>query len=448
MELAKVVAPSVWSTRTWPSIIAMVLATVLVVRVGWASDVETSNAEAADKVRATMQAALVDAPLSAVQLSRLAAEIADLRSGTGSGAPVLTWQSEGIGGGFSRNLNANNNLRLSKPFNRPWQLGTIRDLQEASERWLETGQRVTTLEVAGLAGRGWLDLAAATARGRLAQVRVDRLTRALVIQQKRFDLGEISGSERRQVELEHARETATLQQVEASRLAVQRELEVLAPGGFPSPAADDLEALVEATDSPGAALDLDLLVEGPALQFVSSRADVAQLEAARQRGAAWGLPEIELEWKRVPDLGVVEGFDSFGFRLAIPLPVGKQGHQRIAASEQSAYAAAAEHDLMQQRLEARFQGAVERAKGAAAALEALEPSIAEAASIERSLSEQFRLGAISYLVYLDGFSRLDEVIRGAIEARHLLLVARLELAEISGSETFFPLPEPQNGGES
>ena len=434
--------------RKWFPIAAVTVAAVAVAHQAKATDERTSPASAAEKVRATMRAAVVDAPLSALQLSQLAAEVANLRSETGSGSPILSWQSEGIGGGFSRNPNATDYLRLSKPFNRPWNRGTIRDLREASESWLETGQRVSSLEVAGLSGRRWLDLAAATARGRLAQVRVERLGRASVIQQKRFELGEISGSERRQIELEQARETAILEQVDALREAIERELELLAPGGFPRPVADDLEDLVEATSLADLPEPQLILEEGPAIQFVLTKAEVAQLEAKRQRDAAWGLPEIEVEWERIPDIGAIEGFDSFGFMLAIPLPVGRQGHQRIAASEQNAQAAEAELDLMQQQLAARFRAAIETAKGAESALEALAPSLTEVASIERSLSEQFRLGAISYLVYLDGFSRLDEVIRGAIEARHALLIARLEMAEISGLETFFPLPELESGGES
>ena len=191
-----------------------------------------------------------------------------------------------------------------------------------------------------------------------------------------------------------------------------------------------------------------LLEQAPFLQFVESGAEVARLQAKRQRGSAWGQPEVEVEWERIPDLDVIEGFDSFGFRLAVPLPVGKKGRQQLRASEQSANAAAAEQDLVRQRTVARFQAVTETARGAEAALEALGPSMAEVEATGRSLSEQFRLGAISYLVYLDGFSRLDEVIRQVIEARHLLLVARLELAEIAGTDVYFPLPEMGSEGES
>lgn len=436
-------------SKTWRRL--LVGATALVIAsAGQArsDDLETADLGAADKVRATMQVAVEDAPLIALQLSQLGAEVATVRSQSGAGAPILTWQSEGIGGGFQRNLNATDFVRMSLPFNKPWHIGTNRDLREAAGRWLESGQRVTALEVAGLAGRRWIDLAAATARQRLAEARLERLGKALTIQQRRFDLGEISGSERHQVELEHTQETAMLRQAEALRLAVQRELELLAPGGFPGPLADDLQSLVEGTATPADLPAQDLVEAGPALQFAVTRAEVAQLEAKRQRGTAYGFPEVEVEWERVPDLGVIEGFDGFGFRLSFPLPVGRQGRQQVVASEESARAATAEQELIEQRLLARFRTALETARGAESALEALEPSIASVPAIERSLSEQFRLGAISYLVYLDGFSRLDEMIQSAIEARHALLVARLDIAEIMGTDIYFPLPEIESGGES
>jgi len=406
------------------------------------------DAVAMDKVRATMQTAVAEAPQMTVRLSQLGAEVASLRSETGAGAPILTWQSEGVGGGFERNPNAADYLRLSLPFNRPWLLGTNRDLRQAAERWLVTGQRATALEVAGLTGQRWLDLAAATARARLAEVRLDRLDKALLIQRKRFELGEISGSERRQVELQQARESAILQQSQALMSAIQYELELLAPGGFPSPVAEDLAGLVESTATPADVPAEQLLLQAPFLQFAETGAEVARLEAKRQRGAVWGQPEVEVEWERIPDLDVIEGFDSFGFRLAFPLPVGKKGRQQALATEQSANAAAAEQALMQQRLKSRFQAAMATARGAEAALAALEPSVAEVESTGRSLGEQFRLGAISYLIYLDGFSRLDEVVQRAIEARHQLLAARLELTEIVGTDVYFPLPDLESEGES
>jgi outer membrane protein TolC len=99
-------------------------------------------------------------------------------------------------------------------------------------------------------------------------------------------------------------------------------------------------------------------------------------------------------------------------------------------------------------LKARFEAALATARGAEAALQELGPTLAEVGATGLSLSEQFRLGAISYLVYLDGFSRLDQVLQEAIDARHALLLARLELAGITGTDVFFPLPALKGEGAS
>ena len=61
---------------------------------------------------------------------------------------------------------------------------------------------------------------------------------------------------------------------------------------------------------------------------------------------------------------------------------------------------------------------------------------------ERSLTEQFRLGTISYLVYFDALSRLDDILLQHIDAMRTLLEARLELAVVLCDLSLFPLPEP------
>ncbi len=59
-----------------------------------------------------------------------------------------------------------------------------------------------------------------------------------------------------------------------------------------------------------------------------------------------------------------------------------------------------------------------------------------------SLAEQFRLGAISYLAYIDGLSRFDRIVEETIDARRTLLLARLDLAVLLGDSSIFPLPDP------
>jgi hypothetical protein len=50
------------------------------------------------------------------------------------------------------------------------------------------------------------------------------------------------------------------------------------------------------------------------------------------------------------------------------------------------------------------------------------------------------LGAISYLVFIDGLARLDDLRIQRIQAYETLLYARLELAMILGDPSLFPLP--------
>ncbi len=429
---------------------ALLVATLTVVQIGHGPGVraEENRPSCIEKLRGVMQAAVDEAPGVRRQLSLLGAEVASVRANAGAGSPVLSWQSEGIDSGFERSANAADYLRLSLPFHRPWHWGTIKDLERSSDVLWQAGQQANRLEVAGLVARRWLDLAAAIELVGVARARVDRLTRASAIQQKRYELGEISGSERNQIELQQAREVAGLESAEALSFALRSELEALIPGGVAAPVADDLQELVASTSSPADARYDELLATSPLLEQSRTAAEVARLEAKHRRGTAWGHPAFEVEWERIPDVGGVEGFDAFGFGLAYPLPIGKQGRQSVLAAEYEAEAAAAEHELLERQLGSRLRSSLKAAQGAEAALSALAPSIVAIASTEHSLTEQFRLGAISYLVYLDGFLRLDEVLRSAIEARHALLVARLDLARILGSELFFPLPDLESEGAS
>ena len=61
------------------------------------------------------------------------------------------------------------------------------------------------------------------------------------------------------------------------------------------------------------------------------------------------------------------------------------------------------------------------------------------AETEYSLNEQFRLGAISYLVFLDGVARLDDVRLRHIELQRLHVQSRIELGQLTGDSRYFPL---------
>lgn len=396
----------------------------------------------AGKVLATMRSAVEGSPEMVLRTSRLGAEAAEIRSTTGAGAPTLAWQREGIGSGFDRRPNSADYFRVSLPFNLPWQRGANRSLEESTGRLLETGTLSSRLEVATLAARLWLDLAAEAELAELAEARVGRLEKAVATQTRRYELGEISGFERTQLELELALERAALRQSETRRRAAEQRVVAVAQGGFPLPEGGDLMRLVEATTAalPGDVALETGVAESLRLRLAEIRSEITGTEARTQRHSAWGRPELELEWERIPDLGLEGGYDAAGIHVVFPLPFGRQGHQKILATEQRAAAAGAERDRLRRELSSRSSAALASARGAEAALESLKATAERVPATEHSLAEQFRLGAISYVVYLDGLSRLDEVRQGMIETRYTLLTARLELARLFGTDTYFPLP--------
>jgi outer membrane protein TolC len=415
---------------------------------GSAFGVEAEGKAAAERVLATMSSALGSSPEIALRRAQVGTEAAEALSATGAGTPSLSWQREGIGSGFDRRPNAADYFRVTLPVNYPWQVGSHRDLRAATERLLQSGELSSRLEVATLAARRWLDLAASAELEELAGRRVDRLERAVKTQTRRYELGEISGFERTQLERALARERAALRRSEVLRHTAEQELAAVAPDGFAPPVGGDLTRLAGRQVSPLPS-DSGLEVrrdEAPVLQLAAIRGELAGAEARSQRWSAWGRPELELEWERIPDLGAEGGYDAAGFRIAFPLPLGRQGKQSRLAAELRAEAAVARQDRLERQLAARLDSAIGAAEGAAAALELLEVTDEGLPTTEHSLAEQFRLGAVSYVVYLDGLSRLDEVRRALIETRLALLSARLELALLLGGDAYFPMPDLEGEG--
>ncbi|MCB1034487.1 MAG: TolC family protein, partial [Acidobacteria bacterium] len=321
-------------------------------------------------------------------------------------------------------------------------------LYETTEDLLLSGGRAHRLDAAVLAAEGWLELAAQTEHVVLVEERVRRLERALEVQSRRYELGEISGSERRQLELEGVRERASLDLAESRLLVARQQLESLAPGGVFPPAAGDLYRLLEAL---GAALpseaDLDsLLSESPYLRLAAHHRAVAAAEEKVLARNVWGSPEVELEWEHIPGLDGAAGLDAAGFRIGWPLPLGAQGRQRLAAAQQRVSAEAARSELLRRELGARLRSHWSTIRLGRAGLGGLEEAAAQIPETEHSLAEQFRLGAISYVVFLDGLARLDELRQGLIETRHRVLAAQLEMARLLGAEEFFPLPLEKGAG--
>jgi outer membrane protein TolC len=169
-------------------------------------------------------------------------------------------------------------------------------------------------------------------------------------------------------------------------------------------------------------------------------------EGRQDRRTAYGPSEAELEWERVPDLDGMDGFDAFGARLRFPLPIGGLRQRQAAEASARESRARASAEAVRVRLDARLGTELGRVRAAAARVDALREVEAELSGIEHSISERYRLGATSYLEYVDALTRLDDVRIQAVVARHAELRARLALAVTAGDASLFPLPEPIEEG--
>jgi outer membrane protein TolC len=155
---------------------------------------------------------------------------------------------------------------------------------------------------------------------------------------------------------------------------------------------------------------------------------------------AFGRPVAGVEWERIPSIAGAPSCDAFGVALAVPLPFGRAGRQLKAAAHAEAAAREERAEGVRREFVRRTRVARSDAEAAMTRLTALNIAMSELERIESSLDQQFRLGATSYLVYLDGLNRLDDVRLEAIAAREQLLLARLELAAIVADAAVFPIP--------
>ncbi len=389
-----------------------------------------------EAVQEAMTAALDRDPAVAAR-ARVEARRADADADAAPAGATLEWQIEGVGSDGEREPNAADSVRWGKELNLPGQRSSARAFRQQAGEAFDHELRLATLELAARAGRAWLDAAAAIDRRALAVQRLERLDRALTLHRKRLELGEVAGTEVRQLELQRARDLAGLANLELRVSEHTGRLRELA-GHVSSPAVGDLAALEsELGLLPASGLEA---TSGPFLEAATARGLAAERRSELVRKTAWGRPEIQGELQRIPGIGGRPSFETLGLRVAIPLAVGRQGRARRAAAEAAAEAAQAEARSAEIEHRRRRELALEEARAAGRVLTDLADLADDLPRIERSLAEQFRLGAISYLVYIDGLSRLDETRRDLVDTRLTLLKARLDLATLLADPTLFPIP--------
>lgn len=423
---------------------AVVVSAVLTV--GWSVGETAEQADATrdvvTRLGAAQRAAVSGFPGLRAERAGLTADAAAVRREAAAGPPFLEWQSEGLGGS-GRSPNAADYLRVGTPFNFPGQISKARTLVRSAESWVVTAQDVASLSAAAEASRRWLDLAAALELEALSEARLSRLDDALNLQEARFQLGEIAGTEVRQLDLEHVSESSRLAVVRADVAMAAAALREFCGTGWGEVRRGDLKALASISKPPEELnVTTSVLAEGPLLRLAAGDAELERSAAKLISATAWGRAELEAEWERIPTIDGFPGFDAWGFRLTVPLPIGAAGHRQREEARARADAADAALDVAKLEVLRSAQDARAVVRGATDRLRALEPAVDDLPVLVHSLAEQFRLGAISYLAYIDGLSRFDRIVEETIDARRTLLQARLDLAVLLGDSTIFPLPDP------
>jgi outer membrane protein TolC len=415
--------------------------TAFVVVLSVAATVSGEQADGAiDRLRASQDRALETAPMLAARLHELEGLGSAVRSERSPGTPYVEWQSEGFGSGFERNFNAQDTLRFGSPFNFPGHSRAGRRLQEITEEWTDAGRTAARIEISTEVGQRWLDLAAAIDRSAVVRDRLARLDGALALQEAKFQLGEVAGTDVAQLDLEHVRESSRLADLDREVAVLRARLRELCGGGCREPIEGDLGELVRVTLTPEReSVTGEAVTAGPLFRTAHGEAEAERIRSELVSATAFGRPLIEAEWERVPTIEGLPGFDAWGFRLSVPLPIGGAGRHLRAAAKADGAAASARAAGVRRHVEQRRDSLLAVAEGAASRLTALRTALADLEGIEHSLSEQFRLGAIRYLVYIDGLSRLDEVRLETISARGQLLRSRLELAALLGDGSVFPV---------
>ncbi len=389
------------------------------------------------RVESVQLAAIASSPALQARLHDAAFRGAEARSEAAAVNPYVEWQSEGLGS--DRTLNAQDSLRIGTPFNFFGQMGPAHDLAVTTEGGVAVIQRAAVRATAVEAVQRWLDLAAAVERLEVRKARLDRLDTALSLLEARHQLGEVAGTEVAQLDLEHT-DASLLVAAATAEVEVQRQAvaELCGPS-YPDPWPGDLEALAGLSRSPASSdVHVQALAAGVPMQRADTEAGIEEARARMAAATAWGRPMIEAEWEHFPDLGPIPGYDAWGFRIAVPLPLGSVGARHRAAAKERTAAAMASRQAAGRETLRRAETALAVAEGAESRLATVALAVKSLPRIEESLFAQFRLGVLTYLEYVYGTVRHDELLLTAIDAHVDLLSARLQLSYLLDDPSIFP----------
>ena len=407
-------------------------------------------AEASARLQRAIEQAWTIAPESTRTEALIDAARHEAAARSGSLRPFVEVQREGLTGGFDDALNATAYVRLGTPFPTFGQRRAGRELAGAAENWSQDALVAARWEHAGAIARVWLDLALVEERIAVLDVQTERLRHALMLERKRLELGEVAGADVVQLELEEARLVSELAAAEGARGRLRAELARWTADTTTAPLPGDLAGLHavsrSALPSDGS---LEAAVESsPTITAARRALDMQRSSAELSKRTVFGRPSAELEWERIPHVAGVPGFDAWGFLVNVPLPFGSAGNASRRAALARVRADESTYEIARREALARARAHVVVARNAEATLARLEPVLSTLGRTEHALGERFRLGAINYLVFIDGLGRLDTVRLQRAETLHALLSARLALALLGPDGDVFPLPVPREGSDA
>jgi len=389
------------------------------------------------RVESVQLAAVASSPALQARLHDAAFRGAEARLEAAAIHPYVEWQSEGLGS--DRTLNAQDSLRVGTPFNFFGQMGPARELSRTGEESVvvikRAAIRATALEAVGR----WLDLAAAVERLEVRKARLERLDKALSLLEARHQLGEVAGTEVAQLDLEHTDASMLVAAAAAEVEVLRRGVAELCGPSYPNPVPGDLEELAGLSRTPRSSdIHEQSLAAGLPMQTAATEAGIEEARARMAAATAWGRPMIEAEWEHFPDIGPIPGYDAWGFRIAVPLPLGSVGARHRAAARERSAVAEANRQTAARQTQSRAEAALALAEGAESRLAMVASAVKSLPRIEESLFAQFRLGVLTYLEYVYGTVRHDELLLTAIDAHIDLLSARLQLSYLMDDPSIFP----------
>ncbi len=390
---------------------------------------------------ASTQAAMEHWKEGRAQLHDAAAKQAAAQAEGAPHSPFFMFNTEGWDSSLDRAPNAQETLQVVFPFNLPGQTSAVREYTAAAAEGLDADRFARHVNVGREAGWRWVERAASMERLEVRRVRLARIDEALSLHEARFQLGEVAGTEVMQLDLEHVRESSLMAADEAYNENAGDSLFEVCGDGCAMPKLGDLESLVAETKTPGVdELTWQTVDDGGPLRQARAASATAVARSELLSRTAYGRPTVGMDWEHFPSVDGLPSYHAWGAMFTLPLPIGRAGKQTKVAAREESLASAERVEGTRRELLRRAKAARADAEAAARRLSTLGTVLADLPRIEYSLSQQFRLGAISYLVYLDGLKRLDEVRLEAVVARTDLLLARLELGSILADQSVFPLP--------